>query len=206
SIAKTQLFSICAAVAVAHELDLTEPLIQKGIKAIRPANGRMRVLEGINSSVIIDDTYNASPDAVKTALDTLYENKAPQKIAVLGNMNELGRFSPDAHSKVGEYCDPKQLDMVLTIGPDANRYLAAAAKKQGCEVETFDNPYAAADFLKEAIRPQALILAKGSQNGVFAEETVKQILADSRDVSKLVRQEPHWLKIKAKQFKTVRGV
>src|SRR3989338_7080181 len=133
--------------------------IKKGIYKIKPVNGRMRHLKGIKHSKILDDTYNASPVAVKGALDTLYKIEAPQKIAILGNMNELGVYSAEAHTDIGRYCDPKQLDLVVTIGPDANQFLAQAAKAKDCNVETFNNPYDAGEFLKKYIVEKAVILA-----------------------------------------------
>lgn len=201
AIAETQLYSVCAAAAVAHELGLNAKQINKGIDEIKAVNGRMKHLEGINNSIIIDDTYNASPEAMKAALDTIYKLEAPQKIAILGNMNELGQYSQAAHVEIGEYCDPKQLNLVVTIGPDANTHLASAAEKKGCKVKTFTSPYEAGKYLKPLIRQNGLILAKGSQNGVFAEEAVKLLLANPADVSHLVRQSPEWLAKKQKQFK-----
>lgn len=197
AIADTQLYSITAAVAVAAELGMTPAEITRGIEAIKPVSGRMQRLRGIHESTIIDDTYNASPVATKAALDTLYKLKAPQKIAILGNMNELGSYSEAAHREIGAYCDPRQLDLVVTIGPDANRFLGPAAQAKGCKVRSFDNPVEAGKYLQNVVQENALILAKGSQNGVFAEETVKQLLADRRDQEKLVRQSERWLKVKA---------
>jgi len=199
-ISEPQLYSVGAAGAVAVELDMTAAAVEQGIRAIKPVSGRMQHLKGLNHSTIIDDTYNASPEAMKAALDTLYRYWAPQKIAILGNMNELGGYSASEHRKVGEYCDRRELDLVITIGPDANKYLAAAAKDKGCQIETFTDPYAAAEFLKPQIKEGAVILAKGSQNGVFAEEAVKLLLANPADAKKLVRQSSDWLKIKHKAF------
>jgi UDP-N-acetylmuramoyl-tripeptide--D-alanyl-D-alanine ligase len=174
--------------------------IDKGLHNIRPVSGRMNRLKGINGSIILDDTYNASPEAMKAALKTLYRVKAPQKIAILGNMNELGSYSQSAHEEIGQSCDPAQLYLVVTIGPDANKFLAPAAKTNGCEVANFDSPYDAGEYVKEQIQEGAIVLAKGSQNKVFAEEAVKQLLADISDSDKLVRQSPEWLKIKRKAF------
>lgn len=202
TIAETQLYSICAAVSVGHQLGMDSATLVKGIEDIHPVNGRMYHLKGINDSTILDDTYNASPEASVAALDTLYKLEAPQKIAILGNMNELGQFSADAHTQIGEHCDPRQLDLVATIGPDANQYLAAAAEKKGCQVQRFDSPYKAGEFLKNIVEKGAIVLAKGSQNGVFAEETVKLLLKNPDDNSKLVRQSTYWQKIKQKQFGT----
>jgi len=121
---------------------------------------------------------------------------------LLGNMNELGNYSKAAHTEVGEYCDPKQLDLVITLGPDANTYLAPAARARGCKVQTCTTPYEAGEQLQQHIKDGAVVLAKGSQNKVFAEEAVKAILADPADAEHLVRQSPAWLKKKAANFKT----
>lgn len=199
-VTEPQLYSITAAAAVAAELGATERAIEKGIRDIKPVSGRMQHLDGINNSQIIDDTYNASPEAMRAALDTLYRINAPQKIAILGNMNELGGYSQREHKAIGEYCDARELDLVVTIGPDANKYLAPAAAEKGCQVKSFDDPYAAGEYVKSIIEPKAVILAKGSQNGVFAEEAVKILLANPADSSKLVRQTDYWTKKKQKAF------
>lgn len=195
-----QLYSLLAAVAVAELMGMTPDAVVKGIDKIVPVAGRMQRLEGKKSSVIIDDTYNSSPDASKAALDTIYRMEASQKIALLGNMNELGAFSPTAHTDVGSYCDPQQLKLVVTLGPDANSYLAAAAEKKGCKVVRTSSPHEAGRIILDALEEGGLILAKGSQNGVFAEEAVKQLLNNPADASKLVRQSDAWLAIKQKQF------
>ncbi len=200
AVSEPQLYSVLAAISVADLLGLSAGQIKKGLAKIKPVSGRMQKLAGINNSTIIDDTYNASPDATKAALDTLYRIKAPYKIAVLGNMNELGSYSQEAHTEIGKYCDSKELDLVITIGPQANQFLALAAEASGCKVQSFDSPYVAGDYLSSVIKPKSLVLIKGSQNKVFAEETVKKILQNPKDASKLVRQSPHWLKIKEKTF------
>lgn len=200
SVSEPQLLSICAAAAVGDQFGMEPHEIEEGIHAIPPVPGRMRRLAGVNGSTIIDDSYNSSPQATKSALDTLYRLDGSQKIAVLGNMNELGQYSQAAHEEIGDYCDPKQLSLVVTIGPDANQYLAAAAKDKGCQVETFDNPVSAGEHLKPLIKKNAVILVKGSQNMVFSEETVKILLADPADARKLVRQTKQWLKVKRKAF------
>jgi UDP-N-acetylmuramoyl-tripeptide--D-alanyl-D-alanine ligase len=200
-LSKPELYSLLAAVSVAYKLGIKPDDIQKSLKNIQPVPGRMRKLAGINGSTIIDDSYNASPEAVKLALDTLYKMTVSQRIAVLGNMNELGSYSERAHTEIGNYCSPTQLDLVVTIGSDANKYLAKAAELKGCKVQRFDSPYQAAEFIKPLVKSGAAILVKGSQNGVFAEEVTKSLLANPADQSKLVRQTPEWLKAKQKAFK-----
>ena len=200
AISEPQLYFALAAAAVGEKLGLSAAEIKAGLARIKPFAGRMQTLPGINDSLIIDDTYNASPEAVKVAILTLYRLQAAQKIALLGNMNELGEYSAQAHREVGQLCDPKQLDLVVTLGPDANKYIAKEAKARGCEVISTDSPYQAGELIKSRLKSGALILAKGSQNRVFAEEAVKVLLANPADQTKLVRQSSAWLKTKRKMF------
>jgi UDP-N-acetylmuramoyl-tripeptide--D-alanyl-D-alanine ligase len=160
----------------------------------------MQVLRGVQGSSIIDDTYNASPVAVEAALDVLYAAHTVQRIAILGNMNELGDYSAEAHCEVGRYCRPDKLDLVVTIGVDAEKYLAVAARAKGCIVESYSSPYEAGAAVLRHLKKGAVILAEGSQNGVFAEESLKGLLADKTDFSKLVRQSRYWMHTKRHQF------
>lgn len=195
------LKTVAAAAAVADLLGMPIDAIKRGIALITPAPGRMQLLSGIKDSLIIDDTYNSSPLAASAAIKTLYEMQAPQHIAVLGMMNELGQHSKQAHQQIGKLCDPNQLDLVITIGTDANSFLADAAEQNGCKVLRADSPYHAAKLVSDHLQPSAIILVKGSQNGVFAEETVKLLLSDSDDKERLVRQNKFWLDKKRSQFK-----
>jgi len=93
-------------------------------------------------------------------------------------MNELGDYSRTAHEEVGAYCKSDKLDLVVTIGPDAAKFLAPAARAAGCKVKTFDSPYLAGTYVREHLQKEAVVLAEGSQNRVFAEESLKSLLAD----------------------------
>ena len=192
--------SVAAAGAVGAKLGLTAEQIATGMAKVRPVAGRMNRLRGVNHSVVIDDTYNSSPMAVAAALKTLYSIDAPQRIAILGSMNEFGELSPRAHEAVGELCDPSKLEWVVTIGRDAANYLAPAAQKKGCQVRTFGNPFDAGGFVHSVIKPHGIVLVKGSQNGVFAEEATKVLLHDIDDAKQLVRQDPAWMAIKETAF------
>ena len=196
-----QLQPVAAAVLTAERLGMSRSDIEQGIAEIRPAPGRMQPLAGINDSLIIDDSYNNVSSMVAiAALDTLYSLDHPQKIALLGNMNELGGHAPDHHRLVGEHCDPSKLDLVVTLGPQANTILAEAAEARGCRVVRTETPYEAGKIIAEQIKPGAAVLIKGSQNRVYSEEAIKPLLADPADAAKLVRQSPEWLRKKAANF------
>ena len=189
-----------AAFAAADVLGLDEQAIAKGLATVQPFPGRMQLLRGQQETLLIDDTYNASPLAVKAALDVLYSIAAPQRIAILGSMNELGAYSEEAHREVGLYCDPAKLDEVVVVGNEAEQYLVPALQERGCTIKTFANPYDAGAYVRGKLKPKAVVLAKGSQSGIFTEEALKQLLADPADAAKLVRQSPYWMNQKRKQF------
>lgn len=194
------LKSAVAAACVGAKLGLTSQQIAVGVSRIKPVPGRMQVLRGQQGSTIIDDTYNASPLAVSAALKTLTDIEAPQRIAILGSMNELGRVSAQAHEEIGLMCDPTKIEWVVTIGDEAEKYLAPAAQKNGCQVKSFKSPYEAGGFVHGVLKTGAVVLAKGSQNGVFAEEAVKVLLHNTEDEERLVRQSEMWLRKKDDQF------
>jgi UDP-N-acetylmuramoyl-tripeptide--D-alanyl-D-alanine ligase len=191
-----------AAIVVAEQLKLNESQILSGLGTFGGVPGRMQRLAGQGGSVIIDDTYNSSPDAVTAALDYLYELPVTgRRIAILGSMNELGDGSPKYHADLGPAASG--LDLLVTIGTLANDHLGPAAVAAGLDPTRFkpaDSPYAAGEYVRLIMRPGDVVLAKGSQNGVFAEEAIKALLVDPSDASKLVRQSPAWLAKKRSQF------
>jgi len=187
------------AVAVGMKLALTPQEITTGLANIRPVPGRMNVLKGIDNTIIIDDSYNSSPLAASSALQTLYNMQAPQRIAILGSMNELGASSASEHEALGMLCDPTLLSWVVTVGEEADKYLAPAAKKRGCQVKSFKSAIDAGGFVRSVTEPGAVILAKGSQGGIYVEEAVKVLCVMSDDIE-LVRQSPQWMKTKEQFF------
>jgi UDP-N-acetylmuramoyl-tripeptide--D-alanyl-D-alanine ligase len=191
---------IMGAVAAGIKLGLTPADIVAGIALVRPVPGRMNMLRGINGTAIIDDTYNSSPAAVSAALQTLYSySDAPQRIALLGDMRELGVSSQFEHEKLGMLCDPGLLEWVVLVGPDSEKYVAPAARARGCQVHIARNALEAGEFIRSVTRGGAVILAKGSQNTIFLEEAVK-ILCDLSEHTQLVRQSRAWLKTKDAYF------
>ncbi len=191
-----------AAYAVGDLFGLSLDQIKAGLAELHPVSGRMNPLVGINDSTIIDDTYNALPDAVSAALRALADAPvAGRRIALLGSMNELGQDSSRYHEAVGEAA--AGLDLLVTLGDQANRYLGPAAVRAGLDpthLKATDSPYAAAAYLRQTLTSGDVLLAKGSQNGVFAEEAVAQLLADPADRAKLVRQSSAWIRTKRAQF------
>ena len=191
---------IVGAIATAARMGLTPDEITKGLALIEPVPGRMNILDGLNDTIVIDDTYNSSPAAAEAAIQTLYTfDQAPQRIAILGDMRELGETSQVEHEKIGALCDPNLLAWVVTIGPDSEKHLAPIARQRGCQVKSFMNAIDAGAFVRSVAEPGAVILAKGSQDTIFAEEAVAVLVNTSEDIE-LVRQSEQWRQKKDEFF------
>ncbi len=194
---------VMGAVAVAAKMGLSAAEIAQGLALIRAVPGRMNVLHGIDNTIIIDDTYNSSPLAASSALQALYSLQVPQRVAVLGSMNELGATSPAEHETLGLLCDPNMLSWVATVGDDAEKYLAPAARSRGCQLKSFKSAIDAGAFVRSISQEGAAILLKGSQGGIYLEEAVKVLCVMSEDIE-LVRQSPYWTKIKDGFFSKIK--
>jgi UDP-N-acetylmuramyl pentapeptide synthase len=93
-----------------------------------------------------------------------------------------------------------QLAYVVTVGDDAEKYLAPAAQTNGCQVVSFKTALEAGAFVHKVLEEGAAILFKGSQGGIYLEEAVKIVLHSTEEESKLVRQSPEWLETKQNFF------
>lgn len=204
-IGEHSLRPVAGAVGVALKLGALPDQVSKGVAKVRAVPGRMNLLRGLDGTTIIDDTYNSSPAAAVAALRTLYDmfGQRPQRIAILGDMRELGESSKVEHEALAAACDASSLEWVVTVGPETEKYLAPVAKQRGCQVKSFMNPIEAAEFVRTVTREGAAILAKGSQNTIFLEEAVKNLCVMSEDVQ-LVRQSPEWMDKKQRYFESLR--
>lgn len=196
------LRAAAAAAAVGELFTLAPEEIQSGIRKLRAVPGRMNVLRGMDSTVLIDDTYNSSPIAAESAIRTFYQIPAPQRIAVMGSMNELGDVSAAGHKAVGDLFDPMEVAYVITVGDQANTYLAEAATLKGCRVIKCRNALEAGAEAHQLMEEGAVLLFKGSQGGIYLEEAVKMVLHSTDDEDRLVRQSPKWMEKKRAFFET----
>lgn len=205
-VARHGLYALLAAGAVGEIFGIEKMEIYKQLSVVQPASGRMRVLEGKNGSTLLDDSYNASPGAVVRALETLREFPGLRKIAVLGSMNELGEMVREGHERVGDAVAQEGVDLLVTIGENANTYLAASAMRGGLLAESCvktKSPAEAGKYVARILRQGDVVLVKGSQNGVFSEEALALMLKNSGDRKNLVRQSSSWMAVKRKQFKDI---
>jgi UDP-N-acetylmuramyl pentapeptide synthase len=192
------VYSVSAAIAVADALGISLDAAAEGLAELRTPNGRMRLIEGIKSTTILDDTYNASPAAVEQALETLASMKyAKRKIAVIGDMLELGRFSSEEHEKIGEVAS-RCADVLVTIGV-RSRKVAEGALNNGMDeanILQYEDSVSAGRELQNYLAPGDVVLVKASQ-GIRAERVVEEIMAHPEEAYELlVRQDEEWLKRK----------
>ena len=168
--------ALCA-ISVAKFYNIPISLAKKGLEDYKPIamRGEIKKTDGI---IIIDDTYNASPDSMKSGIDVLLSiNNTNRKIAVLADVLELGSLSGKAHTDVGEFIARKKIDEVITIGKEA-RYIAQGVTTNNKNIVTrsFDNNEQAAQYLLETIETGDAILVKGSR-GMKTEEIVNSIMS-----------------------------
>lgn len=122
------VYNTLAGIAVAEHYGYTKEEIQKGLATYQPAKMRMHITE-FKEMTIIDDTYNASPDAMKAALKVLMSvNKQGRKIAVLGDMFELGDYAPKLHEEVGAFANEIGIDVLIGVGTLAKHFVEGYCK------------------------------------------------------------------------------
>lgn len=193
ALGKSQLYAPAAAIAAALALDTPLKLALTGITSYVPPAGRGRILSGKHGSYLIDDSYNASPAAVEEALGALgLLPRAGRRIAVLGDMLELGRYSAEEHARVGVLA-AERVDLLVTVGA-RSRATAEAARSAGMsadDVYTFDSAAEAAPVLEGMVGKGDAVLVKGSQS-IRMERIAERLLSNPEDRTQLVRQENEW--------------
>jgi UDP-N-acetylmuramoyl-tripeptide--D-alanyl-D-alanine ligase len=195
---RNHVYASLASLALASGLNFNMLEAAHALKNYDVPPGRMRLLNGINEALIIDDTYNSSPFACEFALKTLGEVKnTGRKIAVLGDMLELGKHTGEAHKNIGKITK-ENCDILIVVGP-RSQSIKEGAIEAGMNTENifeFLSSYEAGDFMKTFTQKGDLILVKGSQ-GMRMERVVSAILLDQKNKEKLlVRQDAEWLKKK----------
>ena len=169
------IYPTLIAAAVGEHFGLTADEIEQGIARFVPTRMRMNLVQRGNGITILDDTYNANPQSMRAAISVLADSRSAWKLAVLGDMFELGPYSPALHTGVGEYLGKRKIDCLVAVGDQA-RYLAEGAQSAGMTaVYPCADKKAAREILPGLIRPDSTILVKASR-GMRMEELVDQLL------------------------------
>ncbi len=151
---------VLAGAAVGYLLDLSPEQIRAGIESLTSLPGRNHLIK-TDRLTILDDCYNANPVSMKAALDVLSETKG-RKVAILGDMGELGEEEAALHYETGAYAAEKQIDLVCGVGPLSKELVKGAATGKNtstCWAETTD---AFIEQIPELIHPGDQILVKAS--------------------------------------------
>ncbi len=187
---------LLAACAVGRVLGFSLIESVRALSAHVPPPGRMRLLPGLKSSTLIDDTYNASPAATMAALDTLtLMGKGHRSIVAIADMLELGRFSVEQHKRIGNRA-AEVTDVLVTVGFRA-RDIAEGALNAGMPestIQQFEDALKAGKYIEDILQPGDVVLLKGSQS-MRMEKAVEEIMLEpERAEELLVRQEREWKK------------
>lgn len=164
------LNSLCA-IAVGRYFDIPMAKITEGISGFELTKGRMEIEKAKCGASIINDTYNANYDSMKAAIEYLEKIEGKRKIAVLGDMKELGEYSESLHRKVGE--EVKDIDILITIGELAKCIEETADVR---EMLHFDNNESALEYLKKIMKKDDIILLKASNSMKFGDIAKELIL------------------------------
>lgn len=197
SLGQSQAYAAAAAAAVGVAMDINLVETSDALSYYDGPKGRLKILAGVKNSWLIDDTYNASPASMRLALSVLRELPAKRRIAVLGDMLELGEYTVQVHQAIGDLAG-RFVDLLICVGSRA-KFIADSARRSlgeggfGENVFTFETSEEAKKKAQELIQEGDLILVKGSQ-GMRMEKIVEEIMADPEKKKELlVRQSKKWL-------------
>ncbi len=168
--------NILAGIAVAGVFGIAPEHLTDAVRALAPGKMRGERME-VNGITILNDCYNSNPGAARSMIDVLREMPGRRKIAVLGEMLELGRGTESLHRDLGQYVAESGIDVLITIR-GAARFMAEQAGKAGMSVGAayfFDDPVKAGEVLRETAREGDVILFKGSR-GVHVERALETFL------------------------------
>ena len=162
--------SLCA-IAIGNLLNISPEKIIEGIRGFELTKRRMEVDKIKDNITIINDSYNASYDSMVAAIDYLKEIKGKRKIAILGDMFELGGFAEELHRKVGEYVAKKDIDLLVTVGENS-KFIAKQAIDDGMNADKiieFKTNKDAINYLKSNMNSDDVILLKAANGMKFIE-------------------------------------
>ena len=168
------VWNVTAGVAVGSILGTDLMEMATAARSLRAGKMRGERLEH-NGIVILNDCYNSNPEAAKAMLDTLAAMPGARKIAVLGEMLELGKWAEQMHREVGAYAAAAGIQTVIGIS-GAARHIANAAREAGAETYYFDDPADAGEALRTLAHPGDAVLCKGSR-GTRVEKALERFMA-----------------------------
>ena len=172
---KPQAYAVAAASAVGFAFGMNLVKISEALHHYKMPSQRGNIIPGIKKTFIIDDSYNAAPTSMKAAIELADSMKFKRKIAVLGDMLEIGKYTIQAHEDVGKLV-VNVFDILITIGP-RSKFIAETASKKGFPIKNIFNFEFADDAklkIQEILKKGDLVLVKGSR-ALELEKVVEEI-------------------------------
>ncbi len=167
------VLNLLAAIAVARVFGIAPERLREPVHTFAVGAMRGERLEH-NGIVIWNDCYNANPEAMRSMIDMLAESSAGRRIAVLGEMLELGTAAPELHRQLGCYAAQRGIDLLIGVRGQA-REMVDAALESGGRAQFFEDPAGAGEFLRGEARPGDAVLFKGSR-GVKVEKALERFV------------------------------
>ena len=169
------IYPTLIAAAAGERLGLTPDEIQRGLARFVPTRMRMNLVQRGENITILDDTYNANPQSMRAAIQVLSDSHSTWKAAVLGDMFELGPYSPALHMEVGEYLGKQGIHCLVAVGDEA-KHIAQGAEKSGVERVFYCRTKGEAEkILPEIVKPDSTILVKASRGMKLEDLTAKLV-------------------------------
>ena len=165
------LYPTLTAAAVAERFGMTGEEIARGILRFAPTKMRMNILKRGDGITILNDTYNANPQSMRAAVEVLSKTHSGRKIAVLGDMFELGTLAPALHAGIGTYLGKAGIDCLVAVGELAKNIYDAAREAMVPEVHYCATKEEALPVLAQVVKPHATILVKASRGMAFEDLT-----------------------------------
>ncbi len=190
-------YTFAAAIAAASGLGIPPSLSIPLLSSYRAPPGRLRLFPGIKGSTMIDSSYNASPRAMQESLQLLQKlGRRGKKIAVLGDMRELGESTRLAHKNLADWI-MQSSDEAILLGDATLEFTYPVLKAKKFPAHHFTDMASLTAYLRQIVTPKSHVLIKGSQNGLFMERAVEALLADQRDAAQLCRRGSYWDKLRS---------
>lgn len=163
------------AAAVAERFGLTGEEIAKGIRRFVPTRMRMNLVQRAENITILDDTYNANPQSMRAAIHVLADTSSQWKVAILGDMFELGSYAPALHREVGDYVGKQHIDCLIAVGELASN-IAEGARNAGVQqIYHCKDKEEAKKVLPQVVQADSTLLVKASR-GMKMEELVAELM------------------------------
>lgn len=170
------VYNALIAYAIGKKLNIPEEMIKKGIENFTLTKNRLEIKENKKGVIIIDDTYNASYDSIKAAIETLNNRKEKRKIAVLGDILELGKYSEEIHKSLAKEIINSSIDILITVGTEMkyliNELIDNTYDKEMYSFDKYNDTY---EVLDNILKKGDVVLLKAS-HGINLTEVVNHLM------------------------------